>query len=105
MRFLAQVAIAGTWIDILEGRYLPNNRIALVAYERATGDKFATITINIPEVHLAEDEFLIANEQMTERIFRTLLEIPTWEPTHKTAVGDRYCGPIMRLRRFNFDTQ
>ena len=47
-----------TSLELRTGKY-SNGRLAIQALDRDTGEHIATLTVNIPDVHLAPDEVLI----------------------------------------------
>jgi len=58
----------------LEQHHYSNGRLAIRAIDCDTGEPIATLTVNVPEIELAEDEVLIKDYAENEGALESLLQ-------------------------------
>lgn len=77
-------------------KYAGNGRLAVVLVSE-DGSPFATLSCNIPEVNLKEDEFVVKNWSENEQLARSCRDL--FEDTGKSImVGHAGYAPIWRIK-------
>jgi hypothetical protein len=72
-------------LTLVSGRY-QNGRLAIRAVNR-DGEPIATLTVNLPEVQLSEDEVLIKDWSENEGALATLLAAELISPVYEVPAG------------------
>lgn len=60
--------------EVVESKYMVNNRIALELLETGTEERIATATTNLVDEHVEENEVVIKNYSENEGIYEVLLK-------------------------------
>src|SRR5436190_9246155 len=80
-------------VVVLTERYMHGGRLAVQLVEQATGEFVATVSVNVPDVRLADDEFVFKTYSENEGIIEQLLAAGFVQMTGR----DADIGPICRL--------
>ena len=82
---------------IKKGKYVNNDRISLRAFETETGYPYATLTVNLPDVPLNENQACIDVNNLGESIVKDLIENKIIEPTNYVATSGFCSYPIVNI--------
>lgn len=76
-----RVNFEGTVCNVTVETYAEGHRTAIELVDAATGDHFATATVNVPEVPLSEGEVLVKDYNENAGILAALQRAGILEPT------------------------
>ena len=87
-------------IEIKSDKYSNNNRLALSAYEKGTGDTFGDITVNVPYAQLEEDEICIKTWSENEWVNQLLTLLPQhFKDTNRYVESGFVSAPIWKFTK------
>ena len=70
-------------VEIVPKKYVGSNRMALIMLDALDGEPVTTITVNIPEAPLDDDEIIVKNYSENEGMLEFLVESGLVEDTGK----------------------
>lgn len=88
----------GAELELRKTTYSGNNRLALFAFEKETGEGFAALTVNFPEIELAPDEFAIKNWSENEELAKAAFSTELFVSTGKCVESNFERAPIWKFK-------
>lgn len=94
----------GTECDVYVSRYMHGGRLAIALVERATGEPWATATVNVPDDPLGPKEVAVKDYSENEGMLDALVAAGLVRPTGRTISQGYVTIPVAEILFSEGDT-